>query len=210
VKFEKQLQDTVTKLCGEYGVELGKERVSRRRSRYKTRLTFHQAQTEVRFAAVAARQVRPGSRSAPYHTSEAESARQDRRLKEAKHELEKHPGVFVVPQPTPDDDDEDDSDKETLDEAQKQQAVLAWAWKQIEKEKKRQGQMESEEEGGQAEGLQKARKSQQEDLSKHQDNAYKVGAANSCLGEPDAFSYLENGSRCFWEGHWTLGFKRLR
>jgi hypothetical protein len=88
--------------------------------------------------------------------------------------------------------------------------MLAWAWKQIEKEKKRQGQTESEEEGRQAEGLQKARKSQQEDLSKSQDNAYKVGAANSCLGEPDAFSYLENGSQRFWEGHWTLGFKRLR
>jgi hypothetical protein len=210
VKFKRHLDETVDKLRGEYGAELGKEQVSKHRSRYKTRLTFHQAQTEVRFAAVAARQVRTSSHSAPYNVSEAESARQDRRLKEARQELEKHPGVFVIPHPAPDGGDE--SDEESLDETEKQQAALIWAWEQLEKEKKRKEDPESEEEGGgrTACALQTTRKSQQQDLSKSEDNAYKVGAANSCLGKPDAFSYLEDGSRRVCQGHWTLARKRLR
>ncbi|KAJ7919769.1 hypothetical protein B0H13DRAFT_2320060 [Mycena leptocephala] len=156
-QFKRHLDETVDKLRGEYGAELGKE----------------QAQTEVRFAAVAARQVRTSSRSAPYNVSEAESARQDRRLKEARQELEKHPGVFVIPHPAPDGGDE--SDEESLDETEKQQAALIWAWEQLEKEKKRKEDPESEEEGGgrTACALQTARKSQQQDLSKSEDNAYK-------------------------------------
>ncbi|KAJ7214529.1 hypothetical protein GGX14DRAFT_392553 [Mycena pura] len=137
------------------------------------------AQTEVRFAAVAARQVRPGSRPAPYHTSEAENARRNQRLKEARHELEKHPGVFIIPRPTPDDDESGD---ESLDEAGKQQAALAWAWQQIEKEKKRQEQSESEDEGRKGDVIQRARKSQQEELRKSEDKAYK-SMARSVFGE---------------------------
>ncbi|KAJ7742968.1 hypothetical protein DFH07DRAFT_964359 [Mycena maculata] len=158
-QFKRYMDDEVAKLRRKHEAELGKE----------------QAQAEGRFAAMAARQVRPGSRSAPYTISEAESARQDRRLKEARGELEKHPGVFLVPHPAP--DDEDESGDESLDEAEKQQAALMWAWKQLEREKRRKEQKEQwdseEEEDRKGDDLERARKSQQEELGKRKDNAYK-------------------------------------
>ncbi|KAJ7760131.1 hypothetical protein DFH07DRAFT_957780 [Mycena maculata] len=153
-KFKRYMDDEVAKLRREHEAELGKE----------------QAQAEGRFAAMAARQVRQGSHSAPYTISEAESARQNRWLKEARDELEKHPGVFLVPHPAP--DDEDMSGDESLDETEKQQAVLMWAWKQLEKEKRKE-QWESEDEDRKGDDLVRARKSQQEELGKKKDNAYK-------------------------------------
>ncbi|KAJ7870384.1 hypothetical protein B0H13DRAFT_1896245 [Mycena leptocephala] len=177
-QFERHLEDTVAKLRGEYANDLGQER----------------AQNEVRFAAVAARQVRPSSRFAPYHTSEAENARQNRLLKEARQELDKHPGVVVIPRQTPDDGD-DESEEETFDEAQKQQAVLAWAWAQIEKEKKRNKEPESDDEGGIAKDLERARKSQQESLSQKEDKAYKkmvrnvFGKATGIWASKDSVDY---------------------
>ncbi|KAJ7743277.1 hypothetical protein DFH07DRAFT_964224 [Mycena maculata] len=143
-QFKRYMDDEVAKLRRKHEAELGKE----------------QAQAEGRFAAMAARQVRPGSRSAPYTISEAESARQDRRLKEARGELEKHPGVFLVPHPAP--DDEDESGDESLDEAEKTTSCVDKEQWDSEEEEDRKG-----------DDLERARKSQQEELGKRKDNAYK-------------------------------------
>ncbi|KAJ7733431.1 hypothetical protein DFH07DRAFT_968045 [Mycena maculata] len=126
-QFKRYMDDEVAKLRRKHEAELGKE----------------QAQAEGRFAAMAARQVRP-----------------DRRLKEARGELEKHPGVFLVPHPAP--DDEDESGDESLDEAEKQQAALIKSSGIARRRKTWKG-----------DDLERARKSQQEELGKRKDNAYK-------------------------------------
>ncbi|KAJ7834435.1 hypothetical protein B0H13DRAFT_1914101 [Mycena leptocephala] len=139
--------------------------VAKLRGEYANDLGQERAQNEVRFAAVALVKFVP-----------------NRLLKEARQELDKHPGVVVIPRQTPDDGD-DESEEETFDEAQKQQAVS--------KRKKRNKEPESDDEGGIAKDLERARKSQQENGSQRFGKALESGPQKT----PSITNQLGWGSR---------------